>query len=113
MGERKLTRRIDVAVTPVAVNADAAHIERGHYLYSTRGCAECHGANGAGKTVIRDGGMFVVPPNITTGANSVTTGYTTQDWVRTLRHGVKPNGNPVMIMPTRTTPVSPTRTRAR
>jgi mono/diheme cytochrome c family protein len=99
MGENKMTRQITVAVAAVALNADAAHIEQGRYLFSTRGCAECHGANGAGKEVIKDGAMLVVSPNITAGANSVTANYRTEDWVRTLRHGVKPNGHPVMIMP--------------
>ncbi|MFL6674971.1 MAG: c-type cytochrome [Massilia sp.] len=99
LGERKMERNIPLSVWPVEVTADAAHIERGRYLYSTRGCVACHGSSGAGKAVIRDGGMYVVTPNITRGANSVTTGYRTIDWVRTLRHGVKPNGNPVMMMP--------------
>jgi mono/diheme cytochrome c family protein len=99
MGERKMVRNIVLTVPPLEVTADAAHIERGRYLFNTRGCADCHGANGAGKTVLKDGGMFVVSPNITGGANSVTSGYKAIDWVRTLRHGVKPNGNPVMVMP--------------
>ncbi len=99
MGENKMTRQITVAVAAVALNADAVHIERGRYLFSTRGCAECHGASGGGKEVIKDGAMLVVSPNITAGANSVTANYRTEDWVRTLRHGVKPNGHPVMIMP--------------
>jgi mono/diheme cytochrome c family protein len=99
MGERKMKRHIVLPVAPLAIPADAAHIERGRYLFSTRGCIDCHGANGAGKTVIKDGPMYIVSPNITGGANSATRGYTSVDWVRVLRHGVKPNGNPVMIMP--------------
>ncbi len=99
LGERKLVRRISVPVTPIAVTSDPARIEQGRYLFSTRGCADCHGANGGGKTVIQDGPMLIVSPNITTGANSVTTAYKIEDWVRTVRHGVKPNGNPMMIMP--------------
>jgi mono/diheme cytochrome c family protein len=99
VGEHKLVRTISVAVTPIPVRADTAQIEQGRYLFSTRGCADCHGANGAGKTVIKDGPMLIVSPNITTGANSVTTAYKIEDWVRTVRHGVKPNGTPVMIMP--------------
>src|SRR6266571_2565650 len=98
MGENKMTRQIAVAVAPVALTADAAHIEQGRYLFSTRGCAECHGASGGGKDVIKEGAMLVVSPNITAGANGVTANYRTEDWVRTLRHGVKPNGHPVMIM---------------
>ena len=98
-GERKLVRRIVVQVAPVDVRGDAAQVEQGRYLFSTRGCIDCHGANGGGKTVIQEGAMLVISPNITAGANSVTSAYKIEDWVRTVRHGVKPNGNPVMIMP--------------
>jgi mono/diheme cytochrome c family protein len=98
-GERKLVRKIAVAVTPVEVRPEPAQIEQGRYLFSTRGCADCHGANGGGKTVIKDGPMLIVSPNITAGAGSVTSAYRIEDWVRTVRHGVKPNGNPIMIMP--------------
>ena len=43
--------------------------------------------------------MLVVALNITRGANSATTSYKALDFDRTLRHGVKPSGAPVMIMP--------------
>ena len=99
MGERKMQRVIEVAVKPVTVNASAALLEQGRYLFSTRGCADCHGASGAGKEVINSGAMLVVSPNITTGANSAIASYRNVDWVRTMRHGVKPDGTPVMIMP--------------
>lgn len=98
-GERKLARKIAVPVRAVSLSTDPARIEQGRYLFSTRGCADCHGANGAGKTVIKEGAMLVMSPNITSGANSVTSAYKVEDWVRTVRHGVKPNGNPVLIMP--------------
>jgi mono/diheme cytochrome c family protein len=98
-GERKLVRKIVVPVVPIALRSDPALIEQGRYLFSTRGCADCHGVNGGGKMVINEGTMLVVSPNITTGANSVISAYRIEDWVRTVRHGVKPNGNPVMLMP--------------
>jgi mono/diheme cytochrome c family protein len=99
LGERKMARSVALQVRPLDVVADAAHVELGRYLYNTRGCAECHGATGAGKTIVREAGMFVVAPNITAGPNGTTAHYKVVDWVRTVRHGVKPNGNPVMIMP--------------
>lgn len=99
LGERKLARKITLTVPPLEVPVDAAQVERGRYLYNTRGCMDCHGATGAGKTMIKDGGMFVVAPNITAGVNGVTAQYKVEDWVRTVRHGVKPNGNPLMMMP--------------
>jgi mono/diheme cytochrome c family protein len=100
MGDRKLARHIDVAVTPVAFRSDAASVERGAYLFRSRGCGDCHGADGAGHVVIDDGkGMLVRSPDITPAANGVAAAYTPSDWVRTVRHGVKPDGRPVMIMP--------------
>lgn len=99
LGERKMARNVVLQVRPLEVVPDPARIEHGRYLYNTRGCAECHGANGAGKTVVSDGGMHVVAPNITAGPNGTTASYQVIDWVRTVRHGVKPNGNPVMMMP--------------
>jgi mono/diheme cytochrome c family protein len=99
MGESKMKRTVALSLPPLSVPVDATHVDQGRYLYTTRGCVDCHGASGAGKTVIKDGGMFVVAPNITAGANGTTAGYKVEDWVRTVRHGIKPNGNPVMIMP--------------
>lgn len=99
LGERKMARNVVLQVRALDVAPDPTRIEHGRYLYNTRGCAECHGGDGAGKTVVRDGSMYVVAPNITTGPNGTTAAYQIIDWVRTVRHGVKPNGNPVMMMP--------------
>ncbi|WP_229467339.1 c-type cytochrome [Massilia sp. Mn16-1_5] len=99
LSTRKMQRTVPVDVSAIAVPNDPARIAHGRYLYSTRGCTECHGATGTGKTVIDSDGMLVVAPNITRGANSATTAYQVVDWVRTIRHGVKPNGQPVIVMP--------------
>ncbi len=97
--ERKMHRTVQIDVAPIAVPVDQAALDRGAYLYKSRGCADCHGADGAGKVLIDDGGLFVKTPHISPGAGSVTSDYKPEDWVRTIRHGVKPNGEPVFIMP--------------
>lgn len=99
MADTKMNRRIEVASRDVPIPADAASLARGRYLYATRGCVDCHGANGAGRRFIDDDGMRVAGPNLTTGPGGVTMGYTPADWERTLRHGVKPDGTPLLIMP--------------
>ena len=43
--------------------------------------------------------MKVAGPNISPGPGNVAATYTPEDWVRTLRHGVKPDGKPLFIMP--------------
>jgi mono/diheme cytochrome c family protein len=95
----KADRKVDVRVAAVALDTSTATLEKGRYMFNSRGCAHCHGDNGTGREVINADGMLVVAPNITGGANGVTAGYTTVDWVRTLRHGVKPDGRPIRIMP--------------
>jgi len=99
MGDRKLARHVDIAVAPVALRDDAASIERGGYLFRSRGCGDCHGMDGAGAVVVDDGALHVRSPDITPAPTGVVAGYTAVDWVRTIRHGVKPDGRPVMIMP--------------
>lgn len=100
LGDRKAARRVDVAVAPVAIPTDAGSLERGRYLFATRGCTDCHGADGAGKAFIDDGGgLFVKAPNISPGPGNVVAGYRPEDWVRIIRHGVKPGGQPAFVMP--------------
>ena len=100
LGDRKMQRKIDVKVAPVALREDADSIARGRYIFMSRGCTECHGVDGAGKTFVDDGkGMLLHAPNITPVPGGVVASYTADDWTRTIRHGVKPNGRPAIIMP--------------
>ena len=97
--ERKRERVINVDVKAIPVVADPAALERGKYLFMSRGCGDCHAANGAGRAFINepDGGLYVRSPNIT--RSGVVAAYTELDWVRAIRHGVKPDGRPLFIMP--------------
>jgi mono/diheme cytochrome c family protein len=98
--DHKMHRQVNVPIEPLALHDDAATLARGRYLFMSRGCTECHGTNGAGREFINDGhGMQVRAPNITPQAGSRASTYRVQDWVRTLRHGVKPDGTPALIMP--------------
>jgi mono/diheme cytochrome c family protein len=97
--ETKMHRHVAIDVPPIALASDQESLARGAYLYKSRGCAECHGADGGGKIVIDDGGFHVKAPNIVPSGATATANYKPEDWVRTIRHGVKPNGEPVFVMP--------------
>jgi len=101
MGHRKLDRQIATpSSAPWAVPTSAESLARGAYLYASRGCADCHGKDGAGKVFIQDGdSLLIKSPNISPGPGSVAARYTPQDWTRLMRHGVKPNGRAAFIMP--------------
>lgn len=99
IAEHKMHRKVNVQVAPVAVPADERALAHGRYLYVSRGCVDCHGENGTGRLFINDGPMQVGGANITPAPGSAVADYTVQDWVRTIRHGVDPQGRPLMAMP--------------
>ncbi len=100
VGERKLARTVDIRVVPVPYAKDAAALKLGKYLYESRGCGECHGADGRGIAFIdTPSGMYVKAPNITRGEGGVVSDYNEGDWVRAIRHGVDPKGHALLVMP--------------
>lgn len=103
LAERKSQRQVKITMEPMVRLVslpDASTLARGKYLFNSRGCTDCHGANGAGREFINDAqGLRLVGPNITPEPGSVVARYTLEDWVRTVRHGVKPDGRPIFIMP--------------
>jgi mono/diheme cytochrome c family protein len=100
MGERKRERTLEVRVVPVPYASDPASLRQGKYLFESRGCGECHGADGGGRVLIdASNGFFVRTPNITRGEGSSAASYREADWVRTVRHGVSPQGRALLVMP--------------
>ncbi len=98
LGQRKKMRVVDVALTPLAYATDAPSMERGRYLFESRGCVDCHAANGGGRDFVNDGkGTHIAGPNITPAG--VVARYQAVDWDRSIRHGVKPDGRPILVMP--------------
>lgn len=82
---------------------DADAIERGQYLVDhVMGCShsDCHQADmGGGATIDAFPLGLIYAPNLTSGEGSVTRSYSPEDWVRTVRHGLKPDGTRAVIMP--------------
>lgn len=78
---------------PTAVAKERALERAKHMLESRYLCAECHGDDMSGGTMIDDGlvGRFR-GPNLTRGAGSVVADYTTADWDRAVRHGLRKDG---------------------
>lgn len=92
-------RRMEVTVAPVAFTSEPTALERGQYLYESRGCAECHGLDGGGRTLVDDDqGNKLAGPNITRG-NPRLASYQPVDWVRSVRHGLAPDGRVLRLMP--------------
>ena len=98
-GDAKREREVVVAAYPLSVADGPRVVERGKYLFASRGCAECHGTDGSGRVFIDDGGLRARAPNIGRGPGTVTARYDPSDWERAIRHGVGPTRRPLFIMP--------------
>lgn len=96
----RLNKTYDAVVQPIAIPTDADSIAEGGRLITIRGCNGCHAPDLGGQVMIDDPALGTFfSANLTSGAGSATAQYTVEDWDRAIRHGVKPNGKGVMIMP--------------
>ena len=100
-GTATINRVYDITLTEVAIPSDADSLARGVYLVNVT-CAGCHGDDLSGLPIFDQLPLGFIPaPNITRGTGGVTQNYADSDWVRTIRHGVAPDGTALAIMPAR------------
>lgn len=98
--EGKRTSKIDVTVSSFALPSDPESIAEGKRLVQVKACADCHGADLAGKTFINEPPIGVLSgPNLTPGKGSVVSNYQTEDWIRSIRYGIGTDGRPLIAMP--------------
>lgn len=100
LSSRRLSRTHEVQARPVLIPTDAAAIERGRHIAKVRSCADCHGQDFGGAKVIDDpvaGRLH--GPNLTRGRGGLAAGYSDEDYVRAIRHGVAQNGRALVLMP--------------
>lgn len=97
----RVNKTYDIAVAAVVNPPGEAAVERGQHLAESIGsCTECHGDGLSGDLVVDDP-MFgtVVATNLTSGRGGIGGSYTDIDYVRAIRHGVRPDGKAMVIMP--------------
>jgi len=63
------------------------------------GCVDCHTRDLGGKRFIDSEAGRLAASNLTHGAGGVGDVYADVDWVRAIRHGVRPTGKPLLVMP--------------
>lgn len=94
----KFEKAYALTPAPVAIPTDSASIERGRTL--SVGCRTCHGVDLGGKVFFDDPKIGTLPSsNLTRAKGSQTEGYTDEDFVRAIRHGLNKEGHALMIMP--------------
>lgn len=95
----RLNKPYDISPEYVEIPTDNASIKEGKRLASIY-CIECHDTNLAGKNYSDDPSfVYIDTSNLTAGEGGVGSFYTDEDWVRSIRHGVNPDGRGLFVMP--------------
>ena len=106
IGLRKLDQTYpSITVETIEVPVDAEASMRGEHVATIWSCTRCHGADLSGTLMTNDPIEGSIPllgaipaSNLTSGNGGVAGSYTDADWVRAIRHGVKPNGQAEIYM---------------
>lgn len=106
IGMKKLTQTYpNIAVEAVNIPTDADAIARGEHVAAIWSCTRCHGADLSGTLMTNDPIEGSIPTlgavpasNLTSGNGGIARSYTDADWIRAIRHGVKPNGDVEIFM---------------
>jgi cytochrome c553 len=100
--ERQFRRHYDITAQALTIPTDEAALARGkHLVDNVTNCHDCH-AKDMGGRVIFDGGALVArlaAPNLTRGKGGIGADYSDADWVRALKHGLRRDGTPLIVMP--------------
>ncbi len=90
-----LNKTFDEAGSAIEITVSDEVIEEGERLARIRGCADgCHGEDSRGRVFFRlPAGSQVVAPNIARIAQE----YTTEEFERVVRHGIRPDGTSVLL----------------
>jgi len=95
----RLQKTYKIEIETVSIPSDNDAIREGKKWVQAN-CADCHGENLAGGVMIDDPPIGrVETSNLTAGRGGIGGTYSDQDWVRAIRHGVGPDGKPLLIMP--------------
>lgn len=98
--QARLARNYAIALETVAIPTDPAAVARGKHVATISGCVDCHGPDLAGRVFFDNAmvGRFVAS-NLTGGNGGVGARFGDADWIRAIRHGVRPDGKALLVMP--------------
>lgn len=101
MASARVNRTYDVQVQTIPIPSDQAAVARGqHIAESIALCSDCHGPNLGGREFINDPSIgLIYSANLTSGSGGAGASYSDEDWIRSLTHGVDPEGRMLMVMP--------------
>ena len=100
LGQMRLNKVYDVLKEMVFIPTDEGSLSEGKRIFQYRGCEACHGEELQGLVYLENPAIGqVITPNLTTGFGGIGASRTDEDLVRAIRHGLRPDGTPLLFMP--------------
>lgn len=100
LGESRLKKVYKIPEESVPLPTDEISLAEGKRIFQYRGCEACHGEQLQGLVYMDNPAIGqVITPNLTTGQGGIGSQRTDADLVRSIRHGVRPDGTPLLFMP--------------
>lgn len=98
--ENRLSKKYNFTLPKTSWNTDSTIVSEGKRLMITKSCQDCHGSDLGGKIWIDDPLLGkIVAPNLTKGKGGLPKDYNVNDWVRSLKHGLKRDSTSLKLMP--------------
>ena len=98
IGEARLNKVYDFPASNITVPEDAASVEYGQHRVEIL-CQGCHGEDLSGIENFFSAGPLgtIDSANLTSGEGGIGRDFTTQDYVRAIRHGIGRDGKPIFM----------------
>jgi mono/diheme cytochrome c family protein len=98
IGNGRLNKKYDFPPSNLTVPADAASIEFGKHRAESL-CEGCHGPDLSGVADWFNAAPIgtLASANLTSGQGGIGKTFTTEDYVRAIRHGIDPEGKPIFM----------------
>jgi mono/diheme cytochrome c family protein len=99
MGNARLNKTYNFPATDLEIHTDAESIAYGKHRVESL-CAGCHGTDLGGLENWFDGGPLgtIDSANLTSGEGGIGNEYSTEDYVRAIRHGIDQDGKPIFMV---------------
>ena len=100
LGESRLKRVYNIQNESIPIPNDEESLAEGKRIFQYRGCEACHGEQLEGVVYLDNPAIGqVITPNLTTGEGGIGSQRTQEDLLRSIWHGVRPDGTPLLFMP--------------
>jgi mono/diheme cytochrome c family protein len=98
VGTARLNRKYDISVENIPIPSDAESIAAGERWVQSI-CIGCHKADLSGGPFFEAPFGYTDAANLTPGKGGLGATFSDQDWIRSIRYGVRPDGKSALIMP--------------